>query len=95
MFFQVVVGILWLFFSMACVGIYPLWEGRKSLAHTFRSMWRDVTGKEHPKKFQADAQFTDAHEIEKSDGAESPPGKGVDTPPVKEEIGEKETAIVQ
>ena len=25
----VVVGIIWIFFSLGCVGIYPLWEGRK------------------------------------------------------------------
>jgi O-antigen/teichoic acid export membrane protein len=25
------IGILWLFFSAACVGIYPLWEGRHSM----------------------------------------------------------------
>ncbi|MCJ1395300.1 hypothetical protein MMC18_008184 [Xylographa bjoerkii] len=39
------VGILWLFCSAACVGIYPLWEGRHSMAHTFKGIWRDLTGK--------------------------------------------------
>ena len=39
------VGILWLFFSAACVGLYPLWEGRHSMAHTFRGIVRDLTGK--------------------------------------------------
>ncbi len=40
----VVVGILWLFFSAFCVGLYPLWEGRKSMAHTFRGIVRDLKG---------------------------------------------------
>lgn len=41
----VVVGIIWLFFSMACVGLFPLWEGRSSMARTCRSIWLDVRGK--------------------------------------------------
>jgi len=40
----VVVGILWLFISMGCVGLFPLWEGRKSMARTFRAVWKDVKG---------------------------------------------------
>ena len=46
----VVVGMMWLFFSLGCVGIYPLWEGRKSLAHNVTSIFKDITGKEHPSK---------------------------------------------
>ena len=41
----VVVGILWLFCSTFCVGLYPLWEGKGSMAHTFKSIVRDLTGK--------------------------------------------------
>ena len=41
----VVVGILWLFCSAFCVGLYPLWEGRASMAHTFKSIVRDLSGK--------------------------------------------------
>lgn len=40
----VVVGILWLFGSAFCVGLYPLWEGRQSIAHTFRGIMRDIKG---------------------------------------------------
>jgi len=40
----VTVGIIWLFFSAFCVGLFPLWEGRHSMAHTFRSIYRDITG---------------------------------------------------
>lgn len=39
----IVVGILWLFFSAFCVGLYPLWEGRKSMAHTFKGIWKDLS----------------------------------------------------
>lgn len=39
------VGIIWLFFSSAMVGIYPLWEGRKTIAHTMKSIFLDLTGK--------------------------------------------------
>ena len=38
----VVVGILWLFFSAACVGIFPLWQGRKTMAHTIKSIFLDI-----------------------------------------------------
>ncbi|KAK7517198.1 urea active transporter [Phyllosticta citriasiana] len=40
----VVVGILWLFCSMFCVGLYPLWEGRETMARTMRLVWKDVFG---------------------------------------------------
>jgi hypothetical protein len=73
----VVVGILWLFFSLACVGIYPLWEGRQGMGHTFKSMYLDITGKSHPSKFHAHgAGITEAVE-EKSEGTETPPSKDV------------------
>lgn len=41
-----VVGILWLFFSTSCVGLFPLWQGRKTMAHTVKSMILDLT--KHP-----------------------------------------------
>lgn len=41
----VIVGIIWLLCSTMAVGVYPLWEGRKSLARNFGGMWRDMTGK--------------------------------------------------
>ena len=44
----VVVGILWLFFSTFCVGLFPLWQGRKTMAHTVKSMILDLTGKKKP-----------------------------------------------
>jgi urea-proton symporter len=41
----VVVGIMWLFFSSVCVGLFPLWQGRKTMAHTVKSMILDLSGK--------------------------------------------------
>lgn len=41
----VIVGIIWLMCSTMAVGVYPLWEGRASLARNFGGMWRDLTGK--------------------------------------------------
>ncbi|KAI5843885.1 Sodium:solute symporter family-domain-containing protein [Morchella snyderi] len=42
------VGIAWLFLSAMMVGVYPLWEGRKSMAHTAKSLYLDLTGKRGP-----------------------------------------------
>jgi len=44
----VVVGIMWLFFSSFCVGLFPLWQGRKTMAHTVKSIIMDISGKKHP-----------------------------------------------
>jgi len=44
----VVVGILWLFMSSFCVGVYPLWEGRKTSSRTFRYLLLDIMGKWSP-----------------------------------------------
>lgn len=41
----IVVGIIWLFFSTACVGVYPLWESRATISYVSRSMLGDLTGK--------------------------------------------------
>ncbi|QIW97627.1 hypothetical protein AMS68_003145 [Peltaster fructicola] len=40
--------IIWLFFSGFAVVAYPLYEGRKTMAKTFRSIYRDITGKQKP-----------------------------------------------
>ncbi|KAI9771135.1 MAG: hypothetical protein M1840_002486 [Geoglossum simile] len=44
----VAIGILWLFGSGFCVALYPLWEGRHSMAHTFKAIYLDITGKKKP-----------------------------------------------
>lgn len=44
----VVVGIIWMFFSAFCVGLYPLWEGRGTTIRTFKAIYLDITGKKKP-----------------------------------------------
>lgn len=46
----VTVGIIWIFISLFCVGIFPVWQGRKTCVHTVKSMYRDLTsrGKRRP-----------------------------------------------
>jgi urea-proton symporter len=39
----VVVGIIWLIFSLCCVGLFPLWQGRSSIAHVFSAVTLDLT----------------------------------------------------
>ncbi|KAF2476070.1 urea active transporter [Lindgomyces ingoldianus] len=46
----VVVGILWMFCSAFCVGLYPLWEGRKTSIHTLKAIFLDITGQKKPSK---------------------------------------------
>ena len=84
----VVVGIMWLFFSMFCVGIYPVVEGRHSLKHNFRAIFRDITGKEHPSKHhRPEATYVEGKEE----------GAGVVTPEQgnEKEIMEKSTVTAQ
>lgn len=42
------VGILWLFCSAFCVGLYPLWEGRHTSKRTVTAIFRDIMGKGKP-----------------------------------------------
>lgn len=44
----VVVGILWLFLSSFCVGLFPLWQGRMTIAYTVKSVYLDLTGNRNP-----------------------------------------------
>ena len=45
----VVVGILWMFCSAFCVGLYPLWEGRHTMKRTAVAIYNDITGKKKPR----------------------------------------------
>lgn len=46
----VVVGIIWIFCSLFAVGVFPVFEGRKTLAYTAKAIFLDVTGKKHPRE---------------------------------------------
>lgn len=45
----VTVGIIWIFGSFFGVGLFPIWEGRGTLARTFKFIMQDLTGNFHPK----------------------------------------------
>lgn len=62
----VVVGILWMFCSAFCVGLYPLWEGRKTSVRTITSIFKDVTGQGRPKPA-----------VMQGEGTDSPPSESV------------------
>lgn len=46
----VVVGIIWIFGSLFGVGLFPIFEGRKTLVNTVKFIYLDITGKKHPSK---------------------------------------------
>ena len=70
------VGILWLFCSSFCVGIYPVWEGRHTSGRTIKAIYLDITGKRKPVMHGRATIAETADAEEKVDGK-----KGVDTPP--------------
>lgn len=70
----VVVGIIWLIGSTLTVGVYPVFEGRHSLARTAKSIWWDITGKQHPSRHhRPEATYVEGV---KDDGTETPPVGG-------------------
>ena len=44
----VVAGFIWLFFSLGCVGIFPLWESRNSLMRTLKAIMLDLNAARTP-----------------------------------------------
>lgn len=60
----VVVGILWLFCSSFCVGLYPLWEGRHTSKRTAIAIWKDVTGRGKPHVHHGQPVFNEEDEPE-------------------------------
>ncbi|PPJ52389.1 hypothetical protein CBER1_09783 [Cercospora berteroae] len=61
----VVVGILWLFCSSFCVGLYPLWEGRKTSVRTVKAIFKDITGRGNPHVHHGQPVFREEDESEK------------------------------
>lgn len=74
----VVVGIIWIFCSLFAVGLFPIYEGRKTLAETTKCIIRDISGNYHPSKIQHSIEG----QGEKSDHDEAKQVK---------ELGEKES----
>jgi hypothetical protein len=72
----VTVGIIWIFCSFGAVGLFPIYEGRKTLIRTLRFMWLDVTGRWHPTTLQAEEVVVSGEKS--ASGDITPPEK--DTP---------------
>ena len=68
-------GILWLFCSAGCVGLYPLWEGRLSMAHTFRGIVRDLQGKGRKRYHHQEGELVEV-DVGSGSGSVSPSEKG-------------------
>ena len=76
----VAVGILWLFCSAFCVGLYPLWEGRHTSGRTIKAIYLDITGRKKPVLHGRTTMAESADAEQKMDekkGAETLPEKGV------------------
>ena len=77
----IAVGILCLFVSAACVGVYPLWEGRKTSARTLKAIWLDVSGRgrgiTHGRATVAETAEVERERDEKGRGEVTPPEKAV------------------
>ncbi|KAH6711548.1 urea active transporter-like protein [Leptodontidium sp. 2 PMI_412] len=77
----VIVGIIWLIGSLMCVGVFPVWEGRKELLFTFKAIYLDITGKQHPSKHhRPETTYVEGKEA------------GTDTPPA---VNEKSAGIIE
>lgn len=66
------VGILWLFCSSFCVGLYPLYEGRKTSSRTIKSIFLDITGKGRPALHGRAAMMDSDDNEEKVDAKKAP-----------------------
>lgn len=77
------VGIIWILCSFIGVGLFPIFEGRKTLARTCKYIYFDLAGKSHPKTIQAQEA---AIEGQNTPGDATPTEKAAD----KEVITSKE-----
>ncbi|KLU90589.1 hypothetical protein MAPG_10441 [Magnaporthiopsis poae ATCC 64411] len=77
----VTVGIIWIFGSLGAVGLFPIWEGRKTLASTFRFILTDAAGK---KKHRPSSSA--AIQTEEASPAAATPG---DATPTEKEAASK------
>jgi hypothetical protein len=60
--------------SAATVGLYPLWEGRATMARTFKSIYLDITGKKKFGVIQHEAELIE------DNGSASPAEKVAELP---------------
>ncbi|KAK3311705.1 Sodium:solute symporter family-domain-containing protein [Chaetomium strumarium] len=77
----VTVGIIWIFCSFIGVGLFPVFESRATLVRTVRNIYRDLTGRSHPRTINA-------QQLVGGEGSKAPtPG---DATPTNEKKGGKE-----
>ncbi|KAI1766737.1 Na+/solute symporter [Hypoxylon sp. FL1150] len=76
----VTVGIIWIFCSLGAVGLFPVFEGRVTLARTFSAIVMDLTGRRHVKAIRAE----DGEPIY-GEGVSGPATRTVSKEPVKTE----------
>ncbi|KAI1460056.1 Na+/solute symporter [Annulohypoxylon moriforme] len=81
----VTVGIIWIFCSLGAVGLFPVYEGRQTLARTFKAIVMDLSGKKHIKAIHAENEG-EAIDGKAASGDETPP---VTNEPLKTETSEK------
>ncbi|KAK4988517.1 urea active transporter [Elasticomyces elasticus] len=72
----IAIGILWLFCSSICVGLYPLWEGRATSSRTMKAIFLDITGKRKPVTYGRATMAETVETEEREKGTESPLEKG-------------------
>ncbi|KAI1801565.1 Na+/solute symporter [Daldinia bambusicola] len=81
----ITVGIIWIFCSLGAVGLFPVFEGRQTLARTFKAILFDLSGRRNIRAIRAENEAT-AIDGETASGAVTPPNV---KDPVKTETGEK------
>ncbi|KAH8661981.1 Sodium:solute symporter family-domain-containing protein [Xylariales sp. PMI_506] len=81
----VTVGIIWIFFSLGAVGLFPIFEGRYTLIRTFKAIFLDITGKKSVQAIRAEHTATIEGEMQAEKDASA---SGANTPPVKEQVKE-------
>lgn len=63
----VTVGIIWLFGTAFGVVLFPLWEGRATMEHTFTSMYLELMGRKKPVKAVQEQDFAAVEEPKSGD----------------------------
>ncbi|KAG4222869.1 hypothetical protein PC116_g28658 [Phytophthora cactorum] len=81
----ITVGIIWIFCSLGAVGLFPVFEGRQTLARTFKAIAFDLSGKKSIRVIRAENEATTI-DGKTASGTETPPNV---KDPVKTETGEK------
>jgi hypothetical protein len=71
----VTVGIIWIFGSLGAVGLFPVFEGRHTLKHTFKSIFLELTGKRKPRRTIIHAARAVTPDEKRPSGSDTPPEK--------------------